>query len=321
MSTTPTLTWSASSGATSYGVYFGTSLVATVTGTSYSPAALTNNTAYSWKVVATNVAGSTASSSASFTTIAALPSVPSNPSPANGGSGIATTPTLTWSASTGASSYSVYFGSSATPALAATVSGTSYSPGTLAPGTTYYWSVVAANAAGNISSPTWSFTTAAATATNSASGLVAPVVIAPVVDSVTSSSWTGTTATLQLTIADWNGYSDLSGAGTLINSSLNGTGACWFYYDLGSKTISLASDSTLTWNSIPQGSASTISNSQCSITGTSVSSVAITGGATISVTVTFNRQNFAGPRNIYVVALSNEGLASGYQSEGAWTVQ
>src|SRR6185437_8440971 len=266
ISVTPTLTWSAGSGATSYGVYIGSSLVATVPGTSYSPAALANGTKYSWKVVATNSAGSSSSLTASFTTIAALPTVPSNPSPADGSSAIATTPTLTWNASTGTASYSVYFGSSSTPALAAKVSSASYSPGTLAPGTTYYWSVVATNAAGNVSSPTWSFTTASGT--TSGSGLSAPVVIAPVVNSVTPSSGSGTTATLHITIADWNGYSDLSGAGTLINSSLNGAGACWFYYDLGSKTISLASDSTLTWTSIPKGSASMISNSQCSIKGT-----------------------------------------------------
>src|SRR6185437_2475279 len=157
VSVTPTLTWSASSGATSYGVYLGSSLVATVNGTTYSPTALANNTTYSWKVVAINAAGSTTSAVVSFTTVAALPSAPSGLSPA-GATCISVTPTLTWSAGSGATSYGVYIGSS----LVATVPGTSYSPAALANGTKYSWKVVATNSAGSSSSLTASFTTIAA---------------------------------------------------------------------------------------------------------------------------------------------------------------
>lgn len=80
-------------------------------------------------------------------------------SPAQGATGVSLTPTLTWTAVSGVTSYDVYFGTSPTPSLAEDTIGTSYSPGTLNPGTTYYWYLVSRNAAGTTASSTWSFTT------------------------------------------------------------------------------------------------------------------------------------------------------------------
>jgi len=56
----------------------------------------------------------------------------SNPtSPLNGATNVSILPTLTWPASTGATSYDVYFGTSLNPPLVTNVSVTSYSPTTL----------------------------------------------------------------------------------------------------------------------------------------------------------------------------------------------
>ncbi|SCY99116.1 Putative metal-binding motif-containing protein, partial [Flavobacterium caeni] len=56
-------------------------------------------------------------------------------------------PVLTWTAATGVpTSYDVYFGTSSTPPLVATVTGTSYTPvAPLLPTTTYYWQIVPKN--------------------------------------------------------------------------------------------------------------------------------------------------------------------------------
>jgi hypothetical protein len=78
-------------------------------------------------------------------------------SPANGASGVATTPTLAWSPASGATSYDVYLGTTASPAFGATVTGTSVQVGPLAAGT-YYWRVVAKSAAATASSDTFVFT-------------------------------------------------------------------------------------------------------------------------------------------------------------------
>ena len=79
--------------------------------------------------------------------------------PANGAAGALVAPTLAWNFSAGAASYDVYFGTSSTPPFAINTTGTSYAPGTLPSGATYYWQIVARNIYGSASSQTWSFTT------------------------------------------------------------------------------------------------------------------------------------------------------------------
>ena len=163
VSTTPTLSWSASSGATSYDVYFGTAstppLATNTTGVSYSPGTLSAGTLYYWRVVAKNTGGSNTSATWSFTTLVAGPPAPVLSAPANGATGVSTTPVLSWTAASGATSYDVYFGTASSPPLATNTAGTTYSPGTLSAGTLYYWRVVAKNAGGSNTSATWSFTT------------------------------------------------------------------------------------------------------------------------------------------------------------------
>src|SRR5437899_8342588 len=55
------------------------------------------------------------------------PSAPSNPSPADGATGLAVTAALSWSASSNASSYDVYWGTSSSPAKVGSTSTTNRS--------------------------------------------------------------------------------------------------------------------------------------------------------------------------------------------------
>jgi hypothetical protein len=80
--------------------------------------------------------------------------------PANGATGVAASPALAWTAGANATSYDVYLGTTASPALIATVTTTTYQPGALTAGATYYWRVVAKNSASNATSDTFSFTVA-----------------------------------------------------------------------------------------------------------------------------------------------------------------
>ena len=87
-------------------------------------------------------------------------------SPSNGAGGVVPAPTLTWSAAAGAVSYDVRFGASSPPPFVANTTNLSYAPaGPLSLGATYYWQVVAKNAAGSAASPVWSFTTTSTAAT------------------------------------------------------------------------------------------------------------------------------------------------------------
>lgn len=92
------------------------------------------------------------------------PDQAANPSPSNGASGASVSTTLTWGAASGATQYDVYFGTSLNPGLqSSNQSSTSYSPGTLAAGTTYFWRVDTENGDGVTTGALWSFTTAADT--------------------------------------------------------------------------------------------------------------------------------------------------------------
>ena len=101
-----------------------------------------------------------------------LPPAPSAPVltfPANGATGMSSTPTLAWNASPGASAYDVYLhqdinGVPFTPTYLGSTTSTSYSPllanqSPLYSQTIYRWKVVARNGAGTAASSTWSFTT------------------------------------------------------------------------------------------------------------------------------------------------------------------
>jgi len=175
-----TLTWDAptSNGcniATSYDVYFGTSatppFVTNTTATSYSTPYLTASTTYYWKIVPKNAVGDAVGAITwSFTTSATnpVPGLAAYNSPAAGATGqnccgVA----LNWTepAITGcnaATSYDVYFGTSATPPLVGNITGTTYNTGALSTSTTYYWKIVPRNSFGTATGAvTRSFSTSA----------------------------------------------------------------------------------------------------------------------------------------------------------------
>ena len=175
--TTPTLTWNASSGALSYQLQvstdpgFASTVIdqSNITATSFAVSGLGGYTPYYWHVSASNSGGSSAYSSIwGFTTGAPPPppTVPVLASPANGATGVATSPTLTWNASTGATTYHLQV--STDPGFASTVidqnniTTTSSAVSALATNTLYYWHVSAANGGGSSAySGAWSFTTSA----------------------------------------------------------------------------------------------------------------------------------------------------------------
>ncbi|MBI3111316.1 MAG: fibronectin type III domain-containing protein [Ignavibacteriales bacterium] len=174
--TTLTLSWNAVSGAQTYRLQVSTSASfastivddSTLSGTSMQVGALATNTQYYWRVRAKNAGGTGPSSNTwSFITTEAAPSPPAAPvlsSPSNGATGVPQSPTLSWSASAGATSYQLQvsgtsdFGSLVTDRSG--LSSTSSMVEGLAENTTYHWRVRAYNAGGAGDwSTAWSFTT------------------------------------------------------------------------------------------------------------------------------------------------------------------
>ena len=130
-----TLNWTASSGATSYNVYRGTTaggesatpLATGIATASYSDTAVTNGTRYYYKVAAVNGGGNSAESAEA--SAIPQPTASTAPTSLTATAGNASV-TLNWTASSGATSYNVYRGTtaggeSATP-LATGITAVSY---------------------------------------------------------------------------------------------------------------------------------------------------------------------------------------------------
>jgi hypothetical protein len=177
------LTWNRAPFAVSYDVYLGTTAnnmvkvgnVAAVLNNnppltySFTPATpLQPATTYHWKVVALTNASSVLASAVAhsnrwtFKTGGTVgpPPAPGNPQPANGATAVSTTPQLGWSAAPVGTTFNVDFGTQNPPPQVATgLTSSSYSPGGLAPSTTYYWRVTAVSDGGSTTGNLWSFTT------------------------------------------------------------------------------------------------------------------------------------------------------------------
>ena len=149
------LSWAAATGATSYHVKRSTTSggpytqVAAPTGASYTDTGLTNGTKYFYVVSALNSAGESANS----TEVNATPSAPATPpaTPTNLQATAGNTQvSLTWTASTGATSYSVQRSTTSGGPYTqiATPSTNSYTDTGLTNGVTYYYVVAAVNSAG-----------------------------------------------------------------------------------------------------------------------------------------------------------------------------
>ena len=150
------LSWTASSGATSYSIYRGTSsgneatTVATgVTGTTYTNTGLTNGTMYYYRITATNSSGTSGYSNEASATPTAGVTIPAAPTGLSASPGNAQV-SLSFTGSSGATSYNVYRGttSGGETSIKTGLTTTSYTDTGLTNGTLYYYKVAAVNSAG-----------------------------------------------------------------------------------------------------------------------------------------------------------------------------
>ena len=149
------LTWTASSGATGYNVKrsetsgSGYATIGTASVTNYTDSTAANGSTYYYVVSATNIVGESADSSPQVSATPSLSPAPLAPAGLGATAGNATV-ALTWTASSGATGYTVKRSETSGSGYATlgTPSGTSYIDSTAANGNTYYYVVSASNAGG-----------------------------------------------------------------------------------------------------------------------------------------------------------------------------
>jgi fibronectin type 3 domain-containing protein len=255
------LAWTASSGATSYNVYRGTTsggesttAIATgITATAYADTTVTNGTKYYYKVAAVNGGGTSGlSNEASATPALAAPAAPTGLTATAGNASVA----LVWTASSGATSYNVYRGTTSggesATAIATGITATAYTDSTVTNGTKYYYKVAAVNGGGT-------------------SGLSNEASATPALAKPTITSFTASPASIS--------------SGSSSTLSWAATGATSIAITPGTFTSTSASGSTSVSPTATTTYTLTATNASGSVTATAKVTVAASGGP-LSITTT-----------------------------------
>jgi List-Bact-rpt repeat protein len=151
-----------------------------------------------------------------------------------------------------------------------------------------------------------------------ASGAAYPGAVSP-------NGGSASTQTFTFTFNDSNGYAELAVVDVLINSYLDGVGACYVAFAPVSATsgyLYLVDDAGdggyVSGSPILLPSSGTLSNSQCTINGAGGSVTASGNTLTLTLAVTF-ASGFGGNKIFYTAARSNS-QNSGWQALGTWNV-
>jgi hypothetical protein len=142
----------------------------------------------------------------------------------------------------------------------------------------------------------------------------------PMVVSVTPGEGSGTAQAFAIRIRHPDGIRALYFTHLLLNGSFSGSNACYVAYIQGAGILQLAGDNELLWPSIPIGSNQSLSNSQCTLSGSGASALESGTELLLNVPVAF-KPVFTGPRKIWLHAVSRTWQDSGFIQKGLFTVR
>ncbi len=190
----------------------------------------------------------------------------------------------------------------------------------LAAGSSYPAITVTVNVAGNATSPQINMVsvsgggsaTASATDTTTIVGTGVPAI------SVTPTSGSGLQQTFSFLASDGLGATDLSTIYAMFNATFSGINSCMVEYCRPANTLYLLNDAGIVWSAATIGSATVLSNSQCSVNAATTTAILSGNNLTLALPVTFASAD-GGAKNTYGYAAGSI-ANSGWQPIGAWTV-
>jgi streptogramin lyase len=142
----------------------------------------------------------------------------------------------------------------------------------------------------------------------------------PAVVAALPASGSGSAQTFSLTVADGAGAANISLAYLLINSSFSGVGGCYVEFNRAANTFRLQNDAGSGWlGPITLGTAASLANSQCTISGNGASSVTAGNDLTINIPTSFAFA-FSGAKSTFGFVYDNAFTGSGWVNTGSWTV-
>ncbi len=143
-------------------------------------------------------------------------------------------------------------------------------------------------------------------------------VAAPTIGSLSPNSGTGLTQTFTAVYTDPGGTSDFKTVSILFNGFVTGSNGCYVQYNPGNNNLYLENNTgNATTGPIQPGSSSTLSNSQCTISGTGTSVSKSGNSLTVAWNITFS-STFVGSKNVFLYAIGSTNN-SGFVQEGTWT--
>ncbi len=148
----------------------------------------------------------------------------------------------------------------------------------------------------------------------------APATSASVV-AISPNTFAGTSGTVSATFADADGFADLNVLNLLINTGLDGGGACYLAYVRSANAIYLVTDAgDGLLPAVTPGSGGMAANSQCSVLGNGSSVTAAGNSLTLTLNLSMSTPAFRGARIVYAAARDLAGNNSGWQAVGTWNV-
>ncbi len=141
----------------------------------------------------------------------------------------------------------------------------------------------------------------------------------PVISGLTPSSGSGLTQTFSAVYTDTQGETDLNVASMMISATVSEANSCYVYYSPVSNQAFLTNDAgTDVLAAVTPGSSTSVSNSQCTLSGTGTS-VSISGNSlTVHFAIKF-ASTYTGTKNTYVLAGGKDGTITSWIREGTWT--
>jgi hypothetical protein len=137
--------------------------------------------------------------------------------------------------------------------------------------------------------------------------------------SVTPSSGSGSSGAFTFQYGDTAGATDISSTFAWF-ATTTVAGSCLVRYDKAANTISLLNDAATQWTTGTLGVAGTIQNSRCSVTLGSSTTVVPVGNVLLWHLAMMFKPAFTGTKAVDMYAENGQGVASGLQLRGLWTV-
>jgi hypothetical protein len=136
--------------------------------------------------------------------------------------------------------------------------------------------------------------------------------------SLTPNSGAGVSQVFTAVTKDGDGAVTIPFVQFVMNAGLSGFNGCFIHYDRASNVFYLLNDTGTVFSGLVAGSATQVSNSQCTLHGIGSGGTAVGPDLTVTYNLDFSA-GFAGTKQIFMQAVDNTGIIEVWHQMGTWT--